>query len=457
MKRVGKAGFQPRVLATICAVACSLIANAQSEDSDIAHARDDFISKVFTKCNVQNYYFGPHPVNRLSCTIPNPTNSVSTAREVLDCAELTEYENLHFASSVTAQLPRTEGVVVALHPEGTLKLPRMRTDPPGVERVLLLVTYTSYRSRMRVTSRPMTSMGRGSQDWESWGRPVPNVAPSTFMNMGANGPVYVLPPRTKAIGLISGKNGQWTLTPGPDFPFQSSVAQMFGRVGLDGGTTGDVLADQTRALGPAAIMIPFPELMADARIIEKIASEKPASCGDIQEHGEPNAAQRQFNDSMKADATAARAAPEFHGSVDDFAQHLPEWVKVFANADGLDPANYSRESAYIAPNIRTCLTITDDMAESVKDRFSGLPVLFKLGKEYRDCAFGMHNVTAVVDPNWRTKKPIMGYYQNPPASGGHRDLADQRWSAGLRIEVFLAGVKPRPDYIVNATIEPLAH
>src|ERR1700685_3799972 len=74
------AGRPRRAVAVICAVAaCCLMANAQSDDSELAHARDEFISQVFTKCNGQTYYFGPHRVNPLGCTVPNSTNSVATA------------------------------------------------------------------------------------------------------------------------------------------------------------------------------------------------------------------------------------------------------------------------------------------------------------------------------------------------------------------------------------------
>jgi hypothetical protein len=168
-----------RAVAIICAVAtCRVMANAQSDDSELAHARDEFISKMFTKCGGQTYYFGPYRVNHLGCTIPNTTNSVATAQEVTDCAEMIEYKDLDFAPSVMLERPGSPGAAEALHPEGTLKLPRLRTDPAGVERTLLLITYTSYRSRMRVTSRSFRSVSSGtSEEWDSWEKPIPNITP----------------------------------------------------------------------------------------------------------------------------------------------------------------------------------------------------------------------------------------------------------------------------------------
>jgi len=266
--------MKPLAVAVACVVPfCCLTAKAQSGASDLARARDEFISKVFTRCG-GIYYFGPHEVNHLGCTIVNPTNRVSTAREVTGCAELIEYKDFDLAPSVTVVHRGAGSEPMDLDPRGILRIP----DPAGVERVLLLITYASHRSRMRVTSRPVEDVNGSTQAWEPWGKSIPNVTPSTFVNLGDDRTQYQLPPGTKAFGVMIRENGQWIFAPGPDFPLETSLTQVFARVGLGLGPIADALAEPTRALGPAAILRPVPELMAEARVIQKIAAEK-ATCG----------------------------------------------------------------------------------------------------------------------------------------------------------------------------------
>ncbi len=243
---------------------------------------------------------------------------------------------------------------------------------------------------------------------------------------------------------LDGKWGEWTKFTDKKSQTRERIGELIKSRGAWSVRIGEDLQTNPywlRALAPGANMTL--DILKKAKL----------SCDVIQERQQPNAARQRFNDLMNADAAAATAAPQFHGSADEFARRLPELVQVFARANGLDPESYLKETAYIASNIRTCLKITDDMAASVKD-FMGRPDLLKLGKEYQDCSFGIHNVTSSVDPNWRTKKPFMGYFQKTPVSSGRVNLVDQRWSAGFRISVYFGGVKPMPDYIVIATIDP---
>jgi hypothetical protein len=277
VRALRNARFRRRVFATVCALeVLGLMANAQTDRRDLEQARDEFISKIFTKCG-QTYYFGPQPTNTLVCGAPNSTNSMATAREVTDCDELIEYKDLDLTPFVTVDRQGSADSVVALNPKGTLKL-QLPTDPPGVERVLLLISYTSSRSRMRVASRSYLYRNGQSREWEPWGKPTPNLALPVTPIPDKNS-TYVLPPTSRAFGLMTKMGGRWFFAPGPDLPLQPSLGQILGRVGTDGGPILDNFG--SRGLGLAALMTPIPELMAKSGFIQEISSEKPTSCTDL--------------------------------------------------------------------------------------------------------------------------------------------------------------------------------
>ena len=279
-----------RRVAFICCfvLACGLTLNAQNNESEVARARDEFLSKVFTTCGQGTAYLGPHELYKVACTIPNPTNGVATAREVKDCAELIEYKDLKPAPRVTVvERPGAAGVPKALHPEGTLELALLPTDRVAAvdKRILLLISYTSSRSQMKIISAPFNDSAGRTQQFDAWGQPAPNVMPSTVVRLGDNQVAYQLPPGTMAFGLMTRKSGQWIFAPGPDFPAQPSPAQVLKRVGLDGGPVADAVGERMRALGPAVMVTPINELLAGTRVIQKIASEKPASCKALAQEG----------------------------------------------------------------------------------------------------------------------------------------------------------------------------
>ena len=257
-------------------LACCVITKAQGEE-DITRARDEFISQIFTKCNDTTYYFGPREMNASSCAIVNPTNRVDTARKVTGCAEMIEYTNLTLAPSV-AVLEQNSHQTKLLQPKGTLEL-HVASDPPGIERVLVILAYTSSRSRMRVTSQLLESGTGAAQDWDPWERSIANVRPPTLLDVGDRH--YQLLPGTVAFGTMIKRNGKWTFAPGPDFPLLNSLSQDFGRVGVDLGPLGDIVGQQMRSPGVTAILPPFSQLMASSGGIQKIAANKPASCEEF--------------------------------------------------------------------------------------------------------------------------------------------------------------------------------
>ena len=436
-------------------LACGLTLNAQSDESDVARARDEFLSKVFTTCSQGTAYLGPHELYRVACTIPNPTNRVATAREVKDCAELIEYKDLKPAPRVTVvERPGAAGVPKALHPEGTLELALLPTDRLAAveKRILLLISYTSSRSQRKIISAPFNDSAGRTQQFDAWGKPVPNVMPSTAVRLGDNQVEYQLPPGTMAFGLMTKKSGQWIFAPGPDFPAQPSPAQVLTRVGLDGGPVADAVGERMRALGPAMMVTPINELLAGSRVIQQIASGKPASCKALTQQGwgvpreGPLAPPPLVRPGTVLSPAAASMVnpPKFAGTADQFAAAVPDLLQRAAAAAGLDAQAFAKESEYVINSIQTCAQITPGMAADTirKDVPSArkLVNLRTLGDRYAVCVQGGSTAPNAQFPDTRIAIQMLAGPDN--------------WLTGKGFSAFVFFLRPAPGNrpIISATI-----
>ena len=246
--------------------------------------RDTFIANLLTKCKDGTYYFGPHKVQNLDCA--------ATGRNITNCAELIEYAGFELAQALRWR--EDLRMFVEHDPIGTLDLKPLPADKAAdiEKKVLLLVKYVSSRSRMRVTystfwnsPAPGPAHRDWAPEWDPWQKPVLNAVPSAqpieLLDNQDKDKIRV-PAGTRAFGLmILKKNGQWIFAPGPDFPMQANLSQTFARVGLGGGPAVDSFADSSRGLGLVALMTPISGWLANAGMLEKIASEKPKSCEEL--------------------------------------------------------------------------------------------------------------------------------------------------------------------------------
>jgi hypothetical protein len=451
-----------RLIRCICIVAaCCLTTHAQSDDAELVRARDEFISKTFTDCGNQNYYFGPYAKSPLECVIPNPTNRMDTARKVTACSGMVEYKGFAFASSITVQRPESAAVVMPLKPEGVLLLPP-RSGEAGV--ALLLLHYQTYRLRVQVSSRSMESPnGSASTDWEPWSELEPNLIPATDFQVDDKGTVYHLPAGTSIFGVMIGGNGRWMFSPGPDFPAKTSLTDVLSRVGIIPAES-STIANGTRVF---PLNFVSPQALTGGGI-DRISAQKPKSCEAVPGVAEITPAQQavfhSLDRAIEADETALQSAPKFQGSAEAFAQQLPGFVRQAASAKGLDPEKYSPEVAEIASIVQTCAKVTEAMADSVKDPYSGTPILARIGnkKEYAVCIFGRY---FQLSPGSQSKVPSLNLILHTKAAddlrGGFREQAlsqKERWGTGLSVIVSFNVPKTRPpDYVVNAMIDQAAH
>jgi hypothetical protein len=206
------------------------------------------------------------------------------------------------------------------------------------------------------------------------------------VSLGDNESNYGLPLGTKAFGLMTKENGQWTVAPGPDFPSPPSLTQILGRVGVHWGPMADALAEQTRILGPAAIMSPIPELMAEARVIQKIASEKPTSC-DVIADGTftPHPVPRSIPNAAPNGGRSGILRPEdtFTGTLAEFTAALRAFVARASAANGLDPHLLDLSMKYVVQVPQACAALTPQVLSSIT--VDGRTAFDKLGKQYLPC------------------------------------------------------------------------
>jgi hypothetical protein len=416
----------------------SLILKAQPDETEIARARDEFMSKVFTKCNDETYYFGPHQLDRLDCVIPNRTNNVATAREVQGCAELIEYKDLKLAPVVLSGRPGSVGVPMTLHPQGTLEFE---------DRVFLLIGYTSYRSQLRVISSPLMDAGGRTQAFEPWGKSMPNVMPSTVMELGEKRVEYRLPPGTQAFGVMAGKNGHWIFAPGPDFPLMAPITQVLGRVGLDGGPVANAAGERTRTLGPAALSGVIN--LGTANVIRRIASEKPASCDALARDGWGVPRSIPVPPLFRPGTVLSPAAsemvnpPKFAGTADQVATAFPSLLQQAAAKAGLDAQAFAKESEFVVNSIRTCAQITPAMAEGTRRKdlppSMSLVNIKNLPAPYAVCVSG-----GVTDPNAKYPDTRLALQIQVDPDG---------WQLGKGFRAFVFFVRPKGNRaVVLATI-----
>jgi len=232
-----------------------MFVQAQSSASELTQRRDEFISRFFTQCNEDTYYFGPKQAFNADCHSVNRTNQVRTGRQVTDCAEMIEFDEMRF--------------------RGVLEAPILNTDRvAGVEeKVLIIVDYASSRSRMRVTDKPVEGSTRTTNThWDPWEPAVLNISPSMSHTVleAQQRRQPELPAGAKAIGIMIRKQRDWTFYPGPDFPLLGSFTRVFG---VNAGQLVESLLVPNRNIGPAAEV-----LHGLASELDKIASAKPASC-----------------------------------------------------------------------------------------------------------------------------------------------------------------------------------
>ena len=442
-------------LALVCFLLTGAVAaKAQNDASEIERERDAFLAQVLTKCSESTYYFGPHKVNELSCTAPG--------RTITDCAELIEYKDFELAKTVTIE-HRRSSTPQTLDPPGTYRLSLLNTDRLAnvQEKVVVLIEYSSSRSRMRVTytsnftARSVSPDHRSwAPEWDPWGEPIANITPSLLADPGDSQDqgMVELPPGTKALGIMIKKgDGQWVFAPGPDFPFQISMAQVGKRVGLDTGSLGDQAEELRRPLGPLVIISPLTQLFAQAKLIEAIAARKPKACWEISPKEWPRALQPpplvRPGTPISPSADAMLHPPKFSGTVDQFADAFPSFLKKAGEAGGFDAQAYQKEVALVINTVRTCDEITPAMVAKVTKPgppYFGQLATRNIGAKYAVCQSGTSAQANAEHPD--TQIPVQIDSHN-----------SESWKKGTNFTVFAFLVRAKQgNYpIVSATIQRL--
>jgi hypothetical protein len=413
-------GFR-RNSSIVCGVlACCLTVNVNA-DADLTPQQKDFSAKVLTQCDRDTYYFGPHEVSPLACT--------ATGRLISNCVELIGYRGLKFLQPLAVPLTHLD---VQLHVQ---------------QKLLFLIDYGSYRTRMRADYRSNYASTRTESAWDSsWSEPISNITPSMSAEVQDAQADRRLPPGAKAFGVMIQKDGQWMFVPGPDFPVETSLFQAFKRVGVSGGPAADSLSELDRTPGPLSVLSPVPQLLAKMRFIERIESEKPKSCAALFPREWPAHLPPLFapGTPLTSWAKAMQDPPRFAGTTEQFVTAFPRFLEQAAQTAGFDAQAYKKESAFVMDSVRSCAQITPAMAAQATRGGPpgyGQVVTRTLGEQYAVCQSGGSS-------GWNAQYPDTQIVFQLDSGGG------KYWQEGKGFKVFVYFVRAKQGAypIVSAAI-----